>query len=85
MRGRPGRFLRDICDSKGGGGVGENIGDVGKTVGENLVNDGEAKEFVLKMIAHNNKVSASEIAKVMSVTQRTVERYIGELREEGHL
>lgn len=50
-----------------------------------MVNDGEAKEFVLKMIAHNNKVSASEIAKVMSVTQRTVERYIGELREEGHL
>ena len=49
------------------------------------MNDGNRKVAILNMIAGNNKVSASEIAKTMSVTQRTVERYIKELREEGRL
>lgn len=68
--------------------VGENVGDVGENVGnvgEKLVNDKDAKETVLKLISANNKASAATIAKTMSVTQRTVERYIKELREEGRL
>ena len=60
----------------------ENVGD---DVGEKTVNDGNRKVAILTMIARDNKVSASEIAKTMSVTQRTVERYIKELREEGRL
>ena len=64
---------------------GENVGDVGENVGEKSVNDGDAKESVLRMITDNKKASASEIAKTLSVTQRTVERYIRELREEGRL
>lgn len=47
--------------------------------------DGDAKVSVLKIISNNNKASAIGIAKAMSVTQRTVERYIRELREEGKL
>ncbi len=60
---------------------GENVGDVG----EKSVNAGDAKASVLRIIADNKKASASEIAKMLSVTQRTVERYIRELREEGRL
>lgn len=47
--------------------------------------DGDAKASVLKIISDNNKASAVGIAKDLSVTQRTVERYIKELREEGKL
>lgn len=50
-----------------------------------MVNGKATRESVLKMIDDNYKASASEIAKAMSVTQRTVERYIRELREEGRL
>lgn len=64
---------------------GENVGDVGENVGEKTPNDRDMKASVLKIITDNSKASASEIAKVLSVTQRTVERYIRELREEGCL
>ena len=49
------------------------------------MSDGNLKTDVLNMIAGNNKASASKIAKTLSVTQRTIERYIKELREEGRL
>ena len=62
-----------------------NVGDVGENVGEKSENDGYAKMTVLKFITDNNKASAASIARAMSVTQRTVERYIRELREEGVL
>ena len=62
-----------------------NVGDVGENVGEKSENDGDVKASVLRIIVDNKKASASEIAKVLSVTQRTVERYIKDLREEGHL
>mgnify|MGYP002624680134 CR=1 FL=1 len=62
-----------------------NVGDVGENVGEMSENDGDVKASVLRMITDNKKASASEIAKALSVTQRTVERYIKDLREEGHL
>ena len=67
--------------------VGEKLEDVGD-VGENEklpLNDEDAKATVLKIIIGNNKVSAAGIAKDLCVTQRTVERYIKELREEGNL
>ena len=62
-----------------------NVGDVGENVGEMSENDGDVKASVLRMITDNKKASASEIAKALSITQRTVERYIRELREEGCL
>lgn len=65
--------------------VGDNVGDVGENVGEKALNGGDAKTSILKIITNNSRASASEIAKVLSVTQRTVERYIRELREEGRL
>lgn len=74
-----------IDSGKNAGDVSVNVGDVGDNVGENSVNDGNAKDTVLKLISVNNKASAATIAKTMSVAQRTVERYIKELREEGLL
>lgn len=47
--------------------------------------DADAKVTVLKIISDDNKASATYIAKRMLVTQRTVERYIKKLREEGKL
>lgn len=66
----------------------ENDGNVGKNVGKNvgnIGNVGDYKKIIIDMIIANNKVSAREIAESMSVTKRTVERYIKELREEGCL
>ena len=63
----------------------QNVGDVSANDGEKSANDGDAKASVLRLITDNKKASASEIAKTLSVTQRTVERYIRELREEGRL
>lgn len=71
--------------SKNVGDVSVNVGKIGDNVGENSMNDGNAKEIVLKLISANNRASAAAIAKTMSVAQRTVERYIKELREEGLL
>lgn len=65
--------------------VGENIGESSVYVGEKSVHYGDTKASVLRLITENSEVSASEIAKTLSVTQRTVERYIRELREESRL
>ena len=65
--------------------VSVNVGDFGEIVGEKPENDRDIKRTVIKLIANNNKASAASIAKIMSVAQRTVERYIKELREEGVL
>ena len=54
-------------------------------VGEMSEKDGDIVMAIIKIITDNNHSSASEIAKRISVTQRTVERYIKELREEGKL
>lgn len=64
------------------GDVSANVGD---NVGEMSVNDGDVKAKIIKLITDNNKASAASIAKSMSVAQRTAERYIRELREEGVL
>lgn len=74
-----------IVSGKKAGDVSVNVGNVGDNDGEKPVNDGDAKETILKLISANNRASASLIAKTMSVSQRTVERYIKELREEGLL
>ncbi len=50
-----------------------------------MKNDSSAKENVFNSIVQNNRVSASIIAKEMNVAQRTVERYIHELKAEGRL
>ena len=68
--------------------VGNNDGDNGKTVGnvgEKSMKGGDIKNAILSMIINDNKSSAASIAKAVSVTPRTVERYVKELREEGVL
>lgn len=79
------RQLLPTEDSDVSANVGENVGDMSVNGGEMSVNDGDTKAVVLKIISDNDKASAADIAKTMSVTQRTVERYIKELREEGKL
>ena len=61
------------------GDVGDNVGDVGDNVGEDV------KSFILKLISENNKISATEIAQQLSVSKRTAERHLKELRENGKL
>lgn len=81
-----GENIVDVGDDVGD--VGENIVDVGENisdVGDKPVNAGEVKTVILHLVAANNRASASDIAQIMSVTSRTVERYIRELREEGLL
>jgi len=63
------------------GNVGDNVGNVGDNVG----NVGDIKDAVLSIISNNNRITATEMAKDLSVTKRTVERYIKELRDEGRL
>jgi predicted HTH transcriptional regulator len=80
----------DVGENVGGvgenvGDVGENVGDVGENVGEKMANNLNSKNIVIQIISDNVTISASEIAKKMSVTQRTVERYIKELKAEGKL
>ena len=43
------------------------------------------KKTILCLIKADNKISAAGSAKTLSVAQRTVERYIKDLREEGVL
>ena len=70
------------------GNVGDNVGNVGDNVGnvgDNVGNVGDIKNAVLSIISNNNRITATEMAKDLSVTKRTVERYIKELRDEGRL
>lgn len=64
---------------------GETVGNVGETVDEKMEIDGDIKNTILCLIKADNKTSAASIAKTLSVAQRTVERYIKDLREEGAL
>lgn len=64
---------------------GEIVGNVGETVDEKMEIDGDIKNTILCLIKADNKISAAGIAKTLSVAQRTVERYIKDLREEGAL
>lgn len=49
------------------------------------VNVGEIKSKIIYQVKDDPKISASTLAQNMSVTRRTIERYIIELREEGIL
>ena len=61
--------------------VGESVGDVG----EKSKIDIDIKKIILQLIRDDNKISAADIAKTISVARRTVERHIKDLREEGVL
>ena len=68
--------------------VGESVGDVGENVGnvgEKSKIDIDIKKIILQLIRDDNKISAADIAKTISVARRTVERHIKDLREEGIL
>ena len=68
--------------------VGEGVGDVGENVGnvgEKSKIDIDIKKIILQLIRDDNKISAADIAKTISVARRTVERHIKDLREEGVL
>ena len=75
-------------DSYVGESVGEGVGDVGENVGnvgEKSKIDIDIKKIILQLIRDDNKISAADIAKTISVARRTVERHIKDLREEGVL
>ena len=75
-------------DSYVGESVGESVGDVGENVGnvgEKSKIDIDIKKIILQLIRDDNKISAADIAKTISVARRTVERHIKDLREEGVL
>ena len=63
-----------------GGKVGGNGGN-----GSGLLinNESNNKDLLLTIIAENKTISAGQIASVLSMGTRTVERRIKELREEG--
>ena len=63
-----------------GGNVGGNVGDnVGDNVGNNrLIN-------ILILINQNNQISAKQLAKLLSVSNRTIERDIEKLKDIGRL
>jgi predicted HTH transcriptional regulator len=65
--------------------VSENVGEMSENIGENDGGVGELKERIMKEMLEDKRISASLLAKKLSVTQRTVERYIKELREDGVL
>lgn len=54
----------------------ENVGD---NVGDNRL------VKIIKNIEKNNKISATELAKILSVSKRTIERDIDKLRKQGKL
>ena len=63
--------------------VGENVGkNVGKNVGENL-NKRECE--ILKLISDNPTITQEEIASILSITVRTVERNIQSLRAKNKI
>ena len=72
-------------DGKAGGNGGEKGGNGGNSDGKFLNNEGSIKEMILNIIAENDKVSAGQIAGILSIGTRTVERRIKELREERRL
>ena len=76
---------KDVSVGNNDGDNGKTVGNDGENVGEKTMKGGDIKNAILSMIINDNKSSAASIAKAVSVTPRTVERYVKELREEGVL
>ena len=49
------------------------------------MSDNAAKLKILNLISADPKISATALARTLSLGKRTVERYIKELRDEGKL
>ena len=66
-----------------------SLNDVGENVGENVGNSvkGKAKreQDILRQILSNPKISSAELAKMLKVTERTIERDIARLRETNRI
>ena len=67
------------------GNVGNDVGNVGEQFSEKSVEDSDLKASIMNLISADSKVLSSEIAKQLSVSRRTVERYIKQLREDGQI
>ena len=67
------------------GNVGNDVGNVGEQFSEKSVEDSDLKASIMNLISADSKVLSSEIAKQLSVSQRTVERHIKQLREDGQI
>ena len=74
-----------VIDGNNVGNVGNNVGNVGETIDENSVKELDLKASIINIFKPDSKVLSSEIAKKLFVSQRTIERHIKELREDGHL
>lgn len=78
------RGVKDSKDSEGKSNGPANVGDnVGKNVGENV---GEKRlSSLLALMEQNNRISAKQLAKLLSVSDRTIERDIVKLKIQNKL
>lgn len=65
--------------------VGNHVGNVGNHVGNDTENDNNLESEILKLIHSDCYITVAEIARRLSRTTRTIERYTRNLREEGKL
>lgn len=65
--------------------VGNHVGNVGNHVGNDTGNDNNLESEILKLIHSDCYITVAEIARRLSRTTRTIERYTRNLREEGKL
>jgi len=62
-----------------------NVTDVTDNVTDVTDSDSDRARKILNLIAENNRITASEIAKYMKVTKRTILRDIEKLKSEKSL
>lgn len=69
--------------------VSEKNGTLSEEMSEKIVNVSEKKgtmtEKILHLIQNRPNISAKEIAKILGVTARTIERYLSKLKQDGIL
>ncbi len=77
------KVVNDVGNNVGN--VGNDVGNVGEQFSEKSVEDSDLKASIMNLISADSKVLSSETAKQLSVSQRTVERHIKQLREDGQI
>lgn len=73
-------FDKDFVDE------GKDVGDnVGNHVGKNKIELSQTQEKILKEITQNKNITQKELAKILEVTERTIQRNAVILQEQGFL
>jgi predicted HTH transcriptional regulator len=66
--------------------VGDNVGkDVGDDVGKENVELSKTQEKIIMEISKNNNITQKELAKILKVNERTIQRNTVKLQEKGVL